>query len=88
MACFILIHGAMHGGWTWDRVTPLLEAAGHQVVAPDLPGMGADPAVAAQDVTLALWGEFVADLVGTVAAALSSARRPNGCRSCCPASSM
>lgn len=64
MATFILVPGAMHGAWTWDRVRPHLEAAGHRVVAEDLPGMASragDPA--AEDVTLALWGEAVADLV-------------------------
>ena len=42
MAHFLLIHGACHGGWCWRRVLPLLEAAGHTVDAPDLPGHGAD----------------------------------------------
>ena len=40
MASFVLIPGAMHGRWTWDRIVPQLEAAGHDVTAPDLPGMG------------------------------------------------
>jgi pimeloyl-ACP methyl ester carboxylesterase len=34
---FGLVHGAWHGGWSWDRVTPELVAAGHSVVAVDLP---------------------------------------------------
>lgn len=34
---FVLIHGAGSDGWYWHRVAPLLEALGHQVVAPDLP---------------------------------------------------
>ena len=42
MATFLLIHGAWHGAWCWDRVVPLLRAAGHDVVAPDLPAHGAD----------------------------------------------
>ena len=33
----VLVHGAWHGAWCWDKVTPLLTAAGHEVVAPDLP---------------------------------------------------
>ncbi|WAI02279.1 alpha/beta fold hydrolase [Methanogenium organophilum] len=40
MATFLLVHGAMHGGWCWKRVTPLLEAAGHRVLTPTLTGMG------------------------------------------------
>jgi len=42
MSTFVLIHGAWHGAWCWERVVPLLRAAGHTVVAPDLPGHGAD----------------------------------------------
>jgi pimeloyl-ACP methyl ester carboxylesterase len=59
---FILIHGALHGGWCWERVVPLLAAAGHNVVAPDLPGMGSDR-TPLSTVTLASWAEFVADLI-------------------------
>ena len=51
MAVFVFIHGAFHGGWCWDRVTPLLEAKGHTVFAPDMPAHGADLMDAA-DVTL------------------------------------
>jgi len=42
MSTYVLIHGAFHGGWCWRKVVPLLEAAGHAVVAPDLPGHGED----------------------------------------------
>jgi pimeloyl-ACP methyl ester carboxylesterase len=40
MATFVLVHGAWHGGWCWRRVTPLLRAAGHEVHAPTLTGLG------------------------------------------------
>jgi len=33
----VLIHGAMHGGWCWDRLRPHLQ---HQSLAIDLPGRG------------------------------------------------
>lgn len=38
-ATFVLVHGSNHGGWCWERVTPLLEAAGHSVYAPTLTGL-------------------------------------------------
>ncbi len=40
MSTYLLIHGAWHGGWCWHKVVPLLEAKGHRVLAPDLPGHG------------------------------------------------
>ena len=42
MATFILVHGACHGGWCWEKVQPILESHGHTVCAPDLPGLGKD----------------------------------------------
>ena len=36
----VLVPGAWHGAWAWDRVTPLLTAAGVSSVAVDLPGRG------------------------------------------------
>jgi pimeloyl-ACP methyl ester carboxylesterase len=42
MSTYLLIHGAWHGGWCWRKVIPLLEAKGHKVLAPDLPGHGDD----------------------------------------------
>jgi pimeloyl-ACP methyl ester carboxylesterase len=37
MASFSLVHGAWHGGWSWDLVRAELEARGHDVHTPDLP---------------------------------------------------
>jgi len=42
MSTYILVHGAWHGGWCWDKVVPLLEKEGHRVEACDLPGHGKD----------------------------------------------
>ncbi|MFD1330807.1 alpha/beta fold hydrolase [Methylopila musalis] len=44
MARFVLVHGSFHGAWCWERLTPLLEAAGHQTTVPNLPASGGDPA--------------------------------------------
>jgi pimeloyl-ACP methyl ester carboxylesterase len=61
MATFILVHGSWHGGWCFDEVKALLEAEGHEVVAPDLPGMGGNEAEL-RAVTLQGWADFAADL--------------------------
>ncbi|MFP4445897.1 MAG: alpha/beta fold hydrolase [Desulfosudaceae bacterium] len=42
MATFILVHGSWHGGWCWYKIIPLLESAGHRVMAPDLSSFGRD----------------------------------------------
>ena len=35
----VLVHGAWHGSWCWERVTPYLDAANVRWVAPDLPSV-------------------------------------------------
>jgi pimeloyl-ACP methyl ester carboxylesterase len=35
---YILVHGAWHGAWCWNKVVPLLESRGHSAVAVNLPG--------------------------------------------------
>ena len=61
MARYILIHGAYHGGWCWEEIEPRLTAAGHEVIAPNLPGMGPD-ATGENPSNLEEWAEFVAGL--------------------------
>lgn len=36
MSTFALVHGAWHGPWCWERLTPELERRGHRVVAVDV----------------------------------------------------
>lgn len=57
MATFALIHGGGSTAWDWHRVTPLLEDAGHDVVAVDLPIE--DPAAGLDD-----YVRVVVDAVG------------------------
>jgi pimeloyl-ACP methyl ester carboxylesterase len=40
MATYVLVPGAWLGGWCWQRVTPLLREAGHDVYTPTLTGLG------------------------------------------------
>jgi pimeloyl-ACP methyl ester carboxylesterase len=67
MATFVMIHGAWHGGWCFDLLRPLLEAKGHQMIAPDLPGMGGNAATLAA-VTLDDWAAFTAEICCSAAA--------------------
>jgi len=39
VSTFVLLHGAWHGGWVWQRVVPALRAAGHEVHTPTLTGV-------------------------------------------------
>ncbi|MEZ4730025.1 MAG: alpha/beta fold hydrolase [Caldilineaceae bacterium] len=36
----VLVAGGWQGGWCWQKVTPLLSAAGHRVYTPTLTGLG------------------------------------------------
>jgi len=37
---FVLVHGAWHGGWCWQRVADRLRGGGHAVFTPTLTGLG------------------------------------------------
>jgi len=62
MSTYVLVHGAWHGAWCWDKVKPLLEEAGHKVVVFDLPGHGDDKTPTAE-VTLAAYTDRVCDVL-------------------------
>ena len=36
MACYVLVHGAYHGPWCWEKVSERLRARGHDTVEVDL----------------------------------------------------
>lgn len=84
MTTFVLVHGAWHGAWCWERLTPLLQQAGHGVITPDLPS--ADGAASTFDayadvVCAALSGcdddvVVVRHSLGAPTATLVTARRP------------
>ena len=57
MATFALVHGAWHGAWCWERLSPQLEDAGHRVLAVDLPAR--DPTAG-----LTRYAELTADALG------------------------
>jgi pimeloyl-ACP methyl ester carboxylesterase len=40
VAVYVLVHGGGHGGWCYQPVARMLRAAGHEVYAPTLTGLG------------------------------------------------
>lgn len=63
MAIYILVAGAWHSSWCWERVVPLLEPHGHVVITPNLAGMDPADRTPLSDVTLEVWAEQIAALV-------------------------
>jgi pimeloyl-ACP methyl ester carboxylesterase len=61
----ILIHGAHHGGWCWQRVARLLRKEGWEVYAPSLTGAGDRGHLLSEHVTL---DTRVQDIVGLLEA--------------------
>jgi pimeloyl-ACP methyl ester carboxylesterase len=65
MAAFLLIHGAWHGAWCWDKTAAALRAAGHDVTAIDLPSHGDDPTPAAE-VTLDSYVQRIGESLASI----------------------
>jgi pimeloyl-ACP methyl ester carboxylesterase len=63
MATFVLVHGGWHGGWCWQKVVPMLEAAGHAVYAPTLTGLAERASELSPEVGL---DTHIQDIVGVL----------------------
>ncbi len=64
MSTFLLIHGGWHAGWCWDKVKLALEAQGHTVLAPDLPGHGSDT-TPLSEVTMDIYARATVDFASS-----------------------
>ena len=62
---FVLVHGAWHGAWCWEKVTPLLVDMGHEAHTLDLPGLGNDP-TPISEITLDSYVNAVKDVIVSV----------------------
>ena len=62
MARIVLVHGAFSGAWAWEPVVGPLEALGHTVEAPDLPGSG-DDETPIGEITLGRYVERVGEVL-------------------------
>ena len=60
---FVLLHGAWHGGWCWERVAEPLRARGHRVTTPTQTGLGERRHLISGDLTLET---FTDDLVNHI----------------------
>src|SRR5215469_3411612 len=69
MSTYVLIHGSWHGAWCWYKIMPLLQQAGHQVIALDLPGHGRDW-TAPREVSLQRYVESVCNVLDAQAASV------------------
>jgi len=63
MTTYVLVHGAWHSGAAWDRVVPLLTAAGHRAVAPTLSAYGDRAHLAGPEIGLDTHVDDVAGLL-------------------------
>lgn len=63
MTTFVLVHGAWHGGWCWQRVVPLLQAKGHRVFTPTLTGVGESAHLASASVGVST---HIQDVIGLI----------------------
>jgi pimeloyl-ACP methyl ester carboxylesterase len=49
---FLLCHGAWGGGWSWKKMHPLMQAAGHRLLTPNYTGLGDRIHLANPDISL------------------------------------
>lgn len=59
---FVLVHGASHGGWCYERVATILRTQGHRVFAPTLAGLAERVAMDHRRINLTTHIDEIADL--------------------------
>ena len=57
---FVLVHGAWHGGWCWERVAAILRSRGHYVTTPTQTGLGERSHLLSETITPSV---FIDDIV-------------------------
>ncbi len=65
MSRVVLVHGAWHGGWVWQRLTPMVASSGHTVTTPTLTGLGDRAAEATRATSLEDHVQDVIRAIGT-----------------------
>lgn len=59
---FVLVHGAWHGAWCWEKVEVLLHSLGHKTIAIDLPAHGNNPGKIT-DQSLETYANYVVEIL-------------------------
>ncbi|MDC3132892.1 alpha/beta fold hydrolase [Flavobacteriaceae bacterium] len=65
MNTYLLINGAWHGAWCWNKVNFLLKKQGHNVITPELPGHGEDK-TPVKEVTIQLYTDCICEILDTL----------------------
>jgi pimeloyl-ACP methyl ester carboxylesterase len=63
MTTYVLVHGAWHGGWCWNRIRHALNAPGNNIYTPTLTGLGERSHLASPETDLAT---HIADILGVL----------------------
>ncbi|XP_061363420.1 salicylic acid-binding protein 2-like isoform X3 [Gastrolobium bilobum] len=63
---YVLVHGACHGAWSWYKVKPRLESAGHQVTVLDLAASGTNMKKIEDVDTFSQYSEPLLQLLATI----------------------
>lgn len=63
---YVLLHGACHGAWTWYKLKPRLESAGHQVTVLDLAASGTNLKKIEDVDTLSQYSEPLLELLASL----------------------
>ena len=63
MSTYVLVHGAWHGSWCWNRVRKILEERGHEVYTPTLTGLAERSHLLSPEVNLETHSQDVLNLV-------------------------
>jgi len=63
VATFLVAHGAWSAGWSWKKMHPLMQAAGHRLVTPTYTGLGERGHLANPSIDL---DTHIQDLLGVI----------------------
>jgi len=59
---YVLVHGAVHGGWCWRYVASRLRSAGHEVYTPTQTGLGERRHLMSRDITIDTFVDDIAQV--------------------------